>query len=60
MPGFFIFETLRLLQIIQFVILNRVKDLFLVVQKQILRSAQDDRIAETDFCEKLKLKAISC
>jgi len=35
---------LRLLQISLFVILNRVKDLFFVLQKQILRSAQDDRI----------------
>ncbi len=44
---------LRLLQISQFVILNRVKDLFLILQKQILRSAQNDRIRETDFCKRL-------
>ena len=31
------------MQISQFVILNRVKDLFLVQQKQILRAAQDDK-----------------
>ena len=44
---------MRLLQISQFVILNRVKDLFLVRRKQILHSVQDDRIRETDFCKML-------
>ena len=46
---------LRLLQISQCVILNRVKDLFSVLLKQILRSAQDDGIMETDFCRMLNL-----
>jgi hypothetical protein len=43
------------MQISQFVILNRVKDLFSVLQKQILRSAQDDRMKETDFCKMLRV-----
>ena len=40
------YSLLRYLQISQFVILNGVKDLFLVLQKQILHSVQDDRIRE--------------
>ena len=52
-------KNLRLLQISQFVILNRVKDLFLVRRKQILHSVQDDRIRETDFCKMLTWKGIS-
>jgi hypothetical protein len=32
---------------------------FLVLQKQILRSAQDDRIRETDFCETLDFVLIT-
>ena len=39
-------KSIELLQISQFVILNRVKDLFLVLQKHILHSVQDDRIRE--------------
>jgi len=39
------------LQISQFVILNKVKDLFSVLQKQILRFVQDDIKKETDFCK---------
>jgi hypothetical protein len=47
--------NLRLLQISQFVILNRVKDLFLVLQKQILHSVQDDGITENKLLQEAHL-----
>jgi hypothetical protein len=35
-----------------------VKDLFLVLQKQILHSVQDDKIMETEFCKMLSFMPI--
>ena len=43
------------MQISQFVILNRVKDLFLVLQKQILHSVQDDRMKENRLLQEAQL-----
>src|SRR6266498_4209839 len=52
-PGGLLFFTLNKgsCKSLSLVILNRVKDLFSVLQKQILRSAQDDSIRKTDFCK---------
>ncbi len=56
-PAFSIIKV-RFLQISQFVILNRVKDPILAWQKQILRSAQNDRAKESRLLQETQVTAI--
>ena len=49
---------MSLLQSSKFVILNRVKDLLLAWQKQILRAAQDDKKREIILLQDPKINAI--